>query len=632
LVIQIGSLKIWLESVYFKSMGSDLNMGRLLVTTALEETWGGDVPVLFLGEGCRLYSRKHIWSKMDALVAKPFGMEPEEMLSSADFIDGLTSQILSELTGVLNEHHKVQYSERYWNILLGHWLKRYVSVAFNRYYTLDQALKNYEVTGTSILKDVDYDLATSDSLSFIWVCNDDRWNHTLYSRIMTFRGDIALNQVLAHSGGSGKFVCEVKRVRTLLLQASGMRQKLLIIASLLDAGVLVDKSMKWMLNVISPRFRSDTDAFIISSYLPIKEDIKLHFALGQVPQYWRSLPFKQVGVDSEQRASLKLNYDHFKAFEKYVRWQLPEVIPTCYLEGYKNLIAAAEKTMWPKKAKFIFTSNCFDTDEVFKVWTALKVEQGTPYFVGQHGSNYGTHTFWGNKNSSERMTSDKFITWGWKEVENDIPAFVFTKVGAKPREFDSAGGLLLIENPLMSAIYYYDVFHKFEEYIEGQFLLAQNLPEHIQGRLTVRLHSAYRKMRSFEDLRWKDYSPYTKIDRGLTDIRALIKLNRLIVHSYDSSGILETLAMNIPTMCFWRDGLNHLLPSAKPYYELLVEAGILFFSPEKAARSIALHWDDIDEWWESKKVQDARQKFCDQYARTVPHPIQKLKEMLTENL
>ena len=138
-------------------------------------------------------------------------------------------------------------------------------------------------------------------------------------------------------------------------------------------------------------------------------------------------------------------------------------------------------------------------------------------------------------------------------------------------------------------------------------------------------------MRAFEDLRWRDRCPHTKIELGIINIGKLIKKNRLVVHSYDSTGLLETLSLNIPTMCFWRDGLNHLLPSAKPYYELLADAGILFFSPEETAKSIALHWDDISGWWESEKVQDAIQVFCQQYARTVAHPVRELKNLLKAN-
>jgi putative transferase (TIGR04331 family) len=102
----------------------------------------------------------------------------------------------------------------------------------------------------------------------------------------------------------------------------------------------------------------------------------------------------------------------------------------------------------------------------------------------------------------------------------------------------------------------------------------------------------------------------------------------LVVHSYDSTGILETLALNIPTICFWQGGLDHLLDEAKPYYELLRGANILADTPEQAAGVVSLHWGDIRGWWDSQKVQDARKAFCMQYARTENYPIRTLKRLL----
>ena len=46
-----------------------------LITSSDESTWKFDRPVIFLGEWCRLETRKHIWKKMDAIVAKPYGFE-----------------------------------------------------------------------------------------------------------------------------------------------------------------------------------------------------------------------------------------------------------------------------------------------------------------------------------------------------------------------------------------------------------------------------------------------------------------------------------------------------------------------------------------------------------------------------
>jgi putative transferase (TIGR04331 family) len=612
-------------------------MKRLLVTTALEETWGKNVPVLFLGEWCRLYSRKDIWSKMDAFVAEPFGVQPEQKLSDMDYVVGLAKQILTELTELLNKYHMVQYSERYWNIILGQWLRVYVQFAFNRYYALDQTLKNYTVSGTIIIENDNYDLSTSDLRSFMNACDDDRWNHIFNSRIMTFRGDVEMNPTFVSSGKADSFGDEKKDIYELSTQTIGLLPKLLDSMNSHGVGYVVTRLMEKLICDMGVKLGRDTDAFIISSYLPVIEEIKLQLSLGQVPQIWKNPPhvLTKADPDPKVRKKLKLNYDNFEGFENYVRWQLPEVLPACHLEGYKNLIERSEELPWPKRPRFIFTSNAFFTREIFKAWTALKVEKGIPYFAGQHGCNYGTHVWAGSKVMTERVTSDKFITWGWTELENDIPAFIFTSAGKKPKKFDAAGDLLLVESTVASVLHtgwegLSDL--EFKLYLEEQFQFAENLPEHIHKRLTVRLPAAYKNKRAFEDLRWRDRCPNTKIELGIINIRKLIERNRLVVYSFDSTGILETLSLNIPTMCFWQGGLDHLLPSAKPYYELLVDAGILFFSAEATVKSITLHWDDISGWWESKKVQDARQKFCKQYSRTVAHPFRELKNILIENL
>ncbi len=606
-------------------------MKRLLVTTALEETWGDGVPVLFLGEWCRPYNRKHILSEMDTLVAKPFGIELERKLSDIDYVDELVRQLLNELAEALNKYHQVQHSDRYWNIILGHWLTRYVFVAFNRYYTLDQTMKNYEIAGTLVFKGADYNLATSNSHDFIFACGDDQWNHILYSRIMRFREDIELYPVPSPSESVGMYCGEEKKHGKYL--------------STLSAWELVEKlyrsiayrGMSWvtfeLLGAIGTKFGRDTDAFFISSYLPTNIEVMLQLTLGQIPQKWRSPSFKQSKAVSGQRVDLSLNYDQFHGFEKYVRWQLPEVIPACYIEGYKNLTKIAEEMPWPKRPKFIFTSNSFDTDEIFKFWTALKVGQGIPYIAGQHGNNYGTHAWYFNSSLPELAASDKFVSWGWSERKsNTIPAFVFTKAGRNSKKNDKDGGLLLVENHLPHNHETYDVYYEHLLYMEDQFRIVESLPNNIFRQVTVRLHSGYKQLRFFEEQRWKDRSPQTKIERDGLNIKQSISQNRLTVYSYDSTGILEGLSLNIPTICFWRNGLSHLLPSAKPFYELLHNVGLLFYSPEATAKFIDLHWDGISEWWKSAKVQDARQIFCDQYAKTTDNPVQELKSILTGSL
>ena len=114
-------------------------------------------------------------------------------------------------------------------------------------------------------------------------------------------------------------------------------------------------------------------------------------------------------------------------------------------------------------------------------------------------------------------------------------------------------------------------------------------------------------------------------------LQKLIEESRLVVHSYDSTGMLETMSLNIPTMAFWQNGFDNLRESAKPFYQLLVDAGIVHLSPESAAKHVNVIWNSIDEWWFSSKVQKARSRFCARYARESISPVRELKQILLGN-
>lgn len=582
-------------------------MSRHLITTADERSWKFDRPVLFLGEWCRLYDRKQVWECMDAAIAEPYGLQAGQKERDLAYVQALSSRLLQEVADALNAYHNTYHSLRYWHIVLGRWLQRYVAVIFNRYFTLEQVLHEYDVSGSTVYESSGYSLATTDSDTFTWACNDDVWNHVLYSKILNYWGYIKTELDAGPLRGITGFSQE-REWRT----ARGPHVKRLVVD---------------VANNILPRFSRKHDALIINSYLPKKEEVKLQISLRQCPQLWRSPRLKAVAPDPNPRQRLSIDAANHEGFERFVRTQLPELIPTCYVEGYGELVRQVKSLPWPPEPKFIFTSNNFDTDEIFKAWTGSKVEEGVPYFAGQHGNNYGT--LLGSQNWPELVTCDRFFTWGWTNGSpRNIPAFVLKTAGCKQKCRAPSGGLLLIEVCVPHRISSWDGYFEFGIYQEEQFRFVAALPAAIQQKLTVRFHSEYRKHKWSDEQRWRDRSPHTRIETGASNIWDLIGQSRLVVHSYDSTGILEALALNIPMLCFWHGGLDHLLPSAKPYYELLRSAGILADTPEQAGQLVALRWDNVSEWWLSKKVQDARKSFCEQYARTENHPIRTIKQLL----
>jgi putative transferase (TIGR04331 family) len=198
------------------------------------------------------------------------------------------------------------------------------------------------------------------------------------------------------------------------------------------------------------------------------------------------------------------------------------------------------------------------------------------------------------------------------------------------QRWDRFGRLLLIETCLPHLMSAWDPYPEFAAYQQDQFSFVEALPEEIRRLLTVRLYHQHTKMSWNEPARWSRSHPDVALDDGTTALTSLVRRSRLVVHSYDSTGILETLALNIPTLCFWSAGTSQLRASAVPFYELLLDAGILHTTAQSAARQVAQVWADVRGWWSGAAVQHARRSFCHEYARSIDTPISTLARLLRE--
>jgi putative transferase (TIGR04331 family) len=589
---------------------------KYLITTAIEETWKFDQPVIFLGEWCKLYDRRHLWENMDAIVAKPYGLD--KIVKDTDFNKkrSLENFFFFTFFELLNEHHKTQYSERFWKILLGHWFRKTLGLLINRINTISKCLESYNISGCTFYENKDIFLASLDETSFETKCSDDIWNNFLYQRIINFfEVDFPIEILKYKSSNLNKNINFSQYNETI---KSKIFQKILKIYS-----------------HISSKLKKKNDAFIINSYLNLDKEIKLQLALKQWPQIWAynrdkfslSNSYKDYDKSIREKLKNKFIYRSANKLEEIITSLLFELLPICYLEGFRNLEKLANQQPWPNDPKFIFTSNNYEADEIFKFWCATKVEKGVKYFVGQHGNRYGI-----SRNFSEQIeetTSDKFITWGYKgKLPQHIPAFVLKTAGDKKKKINFEAGLLLVQQHLPHRYETWDTDAEFVKYFDDQKKFVKMLSTNPKKKLVIRLHHAHNLFRWNEMKRWIDFDPLINIDNGLVNIKKLISKNKLIVHSYNSTGTLETLSQNIPTLIFWQNELDIIEKNAMPHFQLLINAGILHLSPKSAANKVNEIWDKVENWWMQKQVQDARKEFCDIYARTCNNPVSNLKKIL----
>ncbi len=65
-----------------------------LATTALEEFWDTTMPMIFLGEWCRRYSRKSYWEPLGGQIMETPWSESKKILQAADYVTPLNSKTI----------------------------------------------------------------------------------------------------------------------------------------------------------------------------------------------------------------------------------------------------------------------------------------------------------------------------------------------------------------------------------------------------------------------------------------------------------------------------------------------------------------------------------------------------------
>ena len=100
-----------------------------------------------------------------------------------------------------------------------------------------------------------------------------------------------------------------------------------------------------------------------------------------------------------------------------------------------------------------------------------------------------------------------------------------------------------------------------------------------------------------------------EIKDGETHINKFLINTRVSLFTFDSTGILENLSLNMPTLCFLDNGLKHINERNIEDYNLLIDANILFTDINKLITHLTNYWSDIDKWWLDEKTQSNINKF-----------------------
>jgi len=563
-----------------------------LVTTPIERTWPKDKPVLFLGEWCRLYNRRSYWGTLEQQVADYHWNDREKYKEDYRYLSDVHEVLLEEIKTQLNSIHNVDYSIRYWRILIGPWLIFFVQSLYDRWSMLNTAINKYNPDACNILDRNIADFIPYNMVDFGGKATKDDWNEAIYSQLLKvfFSDKIKIKHIAIEENKTEHNYCAVHKSSL----------KSIVFNTLFG---------------ITNHIYHNSEYFFIDSLMPRKLDLKIQFKLKQFPKIWRHPTVPLVSPDMNKR-NWNLNLPD-EEFYNVLSYMIPRHIPLIHIEGYESLSSHLDTIHWPNSPKAIVTGNTFKHEST-NMWIARKTEEGVPLIVRQHGGVYGICSFSAFEDH-EISIADYWLSWGWTIAKNDkvIPFGGYKHSGASRINYDSRGGVLIVG---VSTVRYscemlsVPIAGQWLSYFDNQVKFVDSLPETIRTHVTVRLmridHGVCQKAR------WMDSFDDISIDEGNGPIKPLIESSRIYISTYNATTFLESLSWNIPTIIFWDTRNNELNSNADYDFNLLRSVGIFHDSPESAARHLTRIWDNIPLWWDEKKVQDVRRDFCWKYNRT----------------
>jgi len=536
---------------------------------------------------------KGILNDLDFEIVKPYGLDGEIIKDNFLKLAIVHKKFIKLLTKELNKLHSINRQERYWSIVLGAWLRDFIWTTYNRYKSLKETFEYSFVDEIISVDDKNHMHLSEEIFDFMSHTNDLLFDAILNNKIIEqtkyknkLNKSIPTKKISFQKYNSKKYK-----------KSFSIKKKLLNVFKLLRV------------------FKKDNDAFIIHSGLPMIEEMKLQIYLKQVPQYWEIPKPEYLPPNDEIRKNINLNLDYDNEFEKILSKLIPAYIPLSIIENYKNIINYCKNLNWPKNPKFIFTSNSFGSSGIFQIWLAEKVHKGFKYFVGQHG--FGYLELNEKKDHIEFVTADKFFSWGNKVFDKKMVPLFNLKVVGKKESTNKGKELIIVTRSSGVRSVHYDRFEYGKILNLKTISILEGLSKDVKKNTTLRLHQNYKTGIYQEMDNFLANNLIVKIDKN-TNYFKLIQKGKLVIFNDISSGYLNNLNINCPSICFLPIGLNFIHEENKKDYFDLIDKKLMFEDERKLASFINENWKDIENWWYNSEVKKLRQEFCLKYS--IPPP------------
>jgi len=587
------------------------------VLTGNEETWGTSESLLFLGEWCKRYDRRDIWTNREFKTVPFHWNNREKLHRDYNYLESLHNTLIGVLSQSLNHFHNVSYSERYWQILLDPWLMSYLGVMFDRWECLRYAFLYGDSSALTVLMVQSSNLSAPNSYEdYIQkAAYSDDWNQSVYQRIIEFQYKNKLKLLF----GSNKSITKSRN--------SSLCKKN---ESFINLSKLISR---WWSSI--NRFQDVVFLGMEHSFSRL-ERLKLNLALWQFPVQvplidYQCDTYRATHTSSAQsRSSINLDWSEHSDFEKFLKYFLVIDLPKCIVEDFFLLRSYANELL--ARPRIIVTGSSHWISASSRAWISEMTASNTKFVILEHGGSLPPFKELFN---FEVNIADIRVTWfkPYSRKHLQLPAAKlvgrYGKIFRLKRKLFRRKYCSLIGNecPLwVHRAHFYPMAQQWTHSFAQVLELHRGLKSDIKHRFRIKPYPTPQGWSTGQ--RFSDELGDSIMHRE-SSLDRVYAMSKVIICTYPETTFSEAMASGVPTILIYTEQFYELNPVVYPLLDLLKAAKIVFLNPVDAANHLNSIWEDIDAWWGRSDTLEARLEFRRQALSLESVWVRRWSEFLT---
>lgn len=504
------------------------------------------------------------------------------------YLYDLYYKLFKSLQVKLNIIHNLNKTERYWHLILGSWLEAFLVCAFDRWESVSNAFKNYNISNVYSIKSNYMSHITSDLFEFHRLMQTESWNNFLITEIIKFKKIFKIDYK--------ENLTYLDKENKKFYQTNKYYEKKSFFLNIFDSLV--------------GHIQKKPEIVLYQTYFKKKDNLLLFANTGTLPRFYIDFEKKiEMNSPNKNRETFDLDFNDKNDFEKFIKNYLFKFMPITYLEGFKKIKDYCESI--DLKPKLIISATGHFND-VFSHWLAQHIDQGTNYFISEHGGCIEDTA----KFDTYLKKSDCFLSWNHsdkKKVFQIIPRFYTKKISKNNIKNGDKIYIILAGNHLYNSIAQYALK-------SGQIISTYNsirqlktLPLNIKNKIKFRPHPGSHgwamKKRVKLDFGSDALCKNKKIDDSFSQAKILINIDF-------QTSFYESMYSQKPVIVFAdRKFTKNINPKIRELFEKFIEQKIIINNIEDLKSHLENIWENPLKWWNSDQVKVLRDEFSNLCSR-----------------